>query len=104
MAECCCGSASGATVDISPLWRDCEHLDPWGALFGESLGRILVSVAPDDREGFETAMRGVSCHYLGTVSAGDDISFAKDGDPVLLASMTSLREHWKGTLHGGGPR
>ena len=104
LAECCFGSDSGATVDISPLWRDCEHLDPWGALFGESLGRILVSVAPDDREEFESAMRGVSCHYLGTVSAGDDISFAKDGDPVLLASMTSLREHWKGTLHGGGPR
>ncbi|HJM12888.1 MAG TPA: AIR synthase-related protein [Candidatus Thalassarchaeaceae archaeon] len=104
LAECCFGSDSGATVDISSLWRDCEHLDPWGALFGESLGRILVSVAPNDREEFESAMRGVSCHYLGNVSAEDDISFAKDGDDILLASMTSLRERWKGTLHGGGLR
>ena len=102
LAECCFGSDSGAKVDITPLWTDCDNLDTWGALFGESLGRILVSTSPDDRETFEKSMEGVTCHYIGDVSEGDDISFSREGDAILSASMKGLRESWKGTLHGGG--
>ena len=102
LAECCFGSDSGAKVDIAPLWTDCDNLDTWGALFGESLGRILVSTSPDDRETFEKSMEGVTCHYIGDVSEGDDISFSREGDAILSASMKELRESWKGTLHGGG--
>ena len=102
LAECCFGSDSGAKVDIAPLWTDCDNLDTWGALFGESLGRILVSTSPDDRETFEKSMEGVTCHYIGDVSEGDDISFSREGDAILSASMKGLRESWKGTLHGGG--
>tara|TARA_Y100001960_G_C14298144_1_gene644775 strand:- start:284 stop:685 length:402 start_codon:yes stop_codon:yes gene_type:complete len=102
LAECCFGSDSGATIDVSPLWSDCSHLDNWGALFGESLGRILVSVKSTDKEDFEESMQGVCCHYLGKVSEGDTISVSRDGDAILLASMSEMRESWKGTLHGGG--
>ena len=102
LAECCFGSDSGAKVDITPLWTDCDNLDTWGALFGESLGRILVSTSPDDRETFEKSMEAVTCHYIGDVSEGDDISFSREGDAILSASMKGLRESWKGTLHGGG--
>ena len=102
LAECCFGSDSGATIDVSPLWSDCSHLDNWGALFGESLGRILVSVKSTDKEDFEESMQGVCCHYLGEVSEGDSISVSRDGDAILLASMSEMRESWKGTLHGGG--
>ena len=102
LAESCFGSDSGAMVDITPLWSDCEHLDHWGALFGESLGRILVSTKPEDREAFEKSMNGVCCNFIGTVSEGDEISFSRNGDALLSASMRDLRESWKGTLHGGG--
>jgi phosphoribosylformylglycinamidine synthase len=102
LAECCFGSDSGATVDITPLWSDCDHLDLWGALFGESLGRILVSIRPDDRDAFEASMEGVCCHYIGDVSEGDGISVIMDGGVVLTASMSEMRDSWKGTLHGGG--
>ena len=104
LAECCFGSDSGASIDISPLWLDCQHLDEWGALFGESLGRILVSVSHDNREAFEERLEGTSCHYLGAVSEGEDISVIKSGKDVLLASMPALRDAWKGALHGGGNR
>jgi len=104
LAECCFGSDSGASVDISPLWSDCENLDSWGALFGESLGRILVSVKPDDRAAFEDSMGEISCHFLGEVSDGDDITVFRDGEQILSASMPELRSSWKGALHGGGPR
>jgi len=102
LAECCFGSDSGAMVDITPMWSDCEHLDVWGALFGESLGRILVSTRSDDRQAFEKYMEGIVCHYIGDVLDGDEISFSKDDQVVLSASMHALRESWKGTLHGGG--
>ena len=103
LAECCFGSDSGARVDISPIWADCENLDVWGALFGESLGRILVSTRPDDKQAFEKSMEGVVCNYIGEVSQGDEISFIRDGRTVLSASMEEMRDYWKGALHGGGP-
>jgi len=102
LAECCFGSDSGASVDASILWSDCEHLDLWGALFGESLGRILVSIRSEDREAFEDSMEGVSCYYIGEVSEGDEISVTRNGEVVLSASMSQMRDSWKGTLHGGG--
>jgi len=104
VAECCFGSDSGATLDTSPIWSDCEDLDAWGALFGESLGRILVSVRPEDRVPFERAMAGISCHFLGEVCEGDDITVTRGTDDLLSASMSELRGFWKGTLHGGGLR
>ena len=104
LSECCFGSDSGASVDISPLWSDCSNLDEWGALFGESLGRILVSVKPTDRKGFESHMSAVSCHYLGEVREGNEILVDWNGNTVLSASMSILRDSWKATLHGGGRR
>ncbi len=101
LAESCFGSDSGAEVKIDSLWEDCKDLDNWGALFGESLGRILVSVRQSDRLAFEQAMAGHACHHLGTVSNGDTISFSRDDEVILSASMGVLREAWKGALDGG---
>ena len=47
-------------------------------------------------------MEGVCCHYLGLVSKGDAISVSRDGEKVLLGSMSEMRDSWKATLHGGG--
>ena len=101
LAECCFGADSGAEVDIAPLWEDCDTLDKWGALFGESLGRILVSVRERDRTAFEKTMAGHSCHHLGKVSTGDTISFSKGEQTLLTASMGGLRDAWKRALDGG---
>ena len=102
LAESCFGSNSGAKVEISPIYSDSNGLDVWGALFGESLGRILVSVRPSERESFEAEMAGSTCHYLGQVSDDDPILVTMRGESVMISSMSTLRESWKGTLHGGG--
>ena len=104
LAECCFGADSGARVDVEGMWGDCESLDRWGALFGESLGRILVSVRPDDCSTFEEAMTGHACHRLGKVSEGDEITVTKGQETILSASMSELRQSWKGALDGGGER
>ena len=102
LAESCFGSNSGAKVEISPIFSDSKELDLWGILFGESLGRILVSVRPSEKERFEAAMAGSTCHYLGEVSDDDPIIVTIRGESVMSSSMSTLRESWKGTLHGGG--
>jgi phosphoribosylformylglycinamidine synthase len=76
-------------------------LDVWGALFGESLGRILVSVRPSQTSAFEASMHGHACHRLGSVVAGDEIRILTGDEPTLIASMSHLRNSWKGTLDGG---
>ena len=101
LTECCFGSDSGAEVDLASLWEDCDTLDKWGALFGESLGRILVSVRQSDRTAFEETMAGHTCNHLGTVSTGDMITFSKGEHTLLTASMGALRDAWKGALDGG---
>jgi len=101
LAECCFGADSGATIDIAGLESDCSHLDEWGALFGESLGRILVSIAAEQEEAFLKAMAGNSCTLLGAVGEGDDITINYRETEVLQASMDALRTAWQGTLDGG---
>ena len=83
---------------------DCTEINSWGALFGESLGRILVSVEPQHCAAFEAAMNGHACYSLGDVEAGDQISIKNGDETILTASMSSLRAAWKGALDGGGPQ
>ena len=104
VAECCFGADAGVNIDVSKIMGDCTEIDSWGALFGESLGRILVSVEPQHFAAFEAAMNGHACYALGGVEAGDQISISNGGETVLTASMSSLRAAWKDALDGGGPQ
>ena len=101
VAECCFGCDSGVDLDISDMFNADINLDNWGALFGESLGRILVSVKPDSSETFEKYMQGNECNYLGKVIAGDKISITNSNVQILTASMSELKNSWKSTLNGG---
>ena len=102
IAECCFGCDSGAELDISGLFNSDVNLDNWGALFGESLGRILVSVKPENSQIFEKFMERHECNYLGKVNPDDNIRITRSNMLVLSASMSELRDSWKGTLNGGG--
>ena len=104
LSECCFGSDSGARIDIFSIMSDCNQIDPWGAVFGESLGRILVSVKPENSEAFETSMKGHACYPLGTVEEGDTISVTNGNTILISTSMSTLRKAWKDTLDGGGPQ
>ena len=102
LAEACFGADSGCSVDISEIFVESNNLDKWGALFGESLGRILVSVKAEHSAEFEAAMSSNACFRLGEVGAGDEITISKSGETVLQASMSSLKQSWQATLDGGG--
>ncbi|MBP04415.1 MAG: phosphoribosylformylglycinamidine synthase [Euryarchaeota archaeon] len=104
ISECCFGSDSGARIDVSPIMSDCNQIEPWGAMFGESLGRILVSVKPENSEAFENSMTDHACYFLGVVEEGDTISVTNGDTTLISTSMSSLRKAWKATLDGGGPQ
>ena len=101
VAECCFGCDSGVDLDISDIFHADINLNGWGALFGESLGRILVSVKPENSKSFEASMEGHECNYLGEVNSVDEITIVDQDIPILIASMSELRAAWKNTLNGG---
>ena len=103
LAESCFGVNAGATVDIGALRGHDDELDAWGALFGESLGRILVSVKPEHMDSFEEAMQDTACTYIGTVNDSDDFIIDDSGIRILEYPLSELLSAWKGTLDGGGP-
>ena len=102
LAEACFGADSGCSVDISEIFNDNNSLDKWGALFGESLGRILVSVKDEYSSEFEAVMASNACFRLGEVVSGDEITISKSGETILQASMSALKQSWQATLDGGG--
>ena len=79
-----------ANIDVSKIMGDCTEINSWGALFGESLGRILVSVEPQHCAAFEAAMNGHACYSLGNVEAGDQISISNGDETILTASTRFL--------------
>ena len=101
LAESCFGIDAGAEIEISKLSEYDENLDVWGALFGESLGRIVVSINPKNVLEFEKLMGNVACDNIGFVGESDEISIKNNGKLVLSHSVNELRKAWKGTLDGG---
>tara|TARA_B100001179_G_scaffold54593_1_gene37278 strand:- start:236 stop:490 length:255 start_codon:yes stop_codon:yes gene_type:complete len=79
-----------------------DNVDAWGVLFGESLGRILVTVRSDDAPAFETAMAGNSIARIGTVGDKKTLQFTMGGETILKAKLATLLDAWKGTLNMGG--
>lgn len=102
LAEACFGADAGCSVDISEIFNDSNGLDKWGALFGESLGRILVSVKDEHSAEFEAAMSSNACFRLGEVGTGDEINISISSETILQASMSALKQSWQATLDGGG--
>ncbi len=64
--------------------------DPVVSLFSESNGRLLVEVAPDDAEGFVTAMGGDALR-LGTVTAEPTLRVATAGPTIELPVADLVR-------------
>ncbi|MAT48552.1 MAG: phosphoribosylformylglycinamidine synthase [Euryarchaeota archaeon] len=101
LTESCFGIDAGAEIEITKIFEYDENIDVWGALFGESLGRIVVSINPKNIVGFENVMENIACDHIGFVGESDTISITNNGKLILSHSVNELRSAWKGTLHGG---
>lgn len=87
------GGELGAKIDLGRL-QHCDELKSHQRLYSETLGRILVTVAPENQKAFEEAMRGTSLSYIGRITE----------EPVLEikglfeVQVSALAESYKSTF------
>ena len=87
----------GLEVDLAAVPGDPG--DDIGALYSESGGRLLVTVAPEDAAAFEQALSGSACALIGKVSSGSRLVLCgRDGRVIARENLQVLRRHWKETL------
>ena len=65
------------------------------ALYSESAGRFLVSVAPADCEHFKSIMAGAPLLRLGQVRADHRFLVHWNDKPLIQAEVTELKAAWK---------
>jgi phosphoribosylformylglycinamidine synthase II len=94
LAEMCIGGRLGANVDIDGT----GDADVWGRLWGESLGRIVVAVAPESESAFLAAMKSHPTTILGTVQDTETLHIVDGDDPLISVDTDTLVTAWKGTL------
>ncbi len=88
LVEACLVGGQGAEVELPPL-------DPFVALFAESAGRVLVTVAPEHADGVlaRAAAADVPARVLGRTGGA---ALAVAGVPEL--PLAELRSAWDATL------
>jgi len=79
----------GLEVDLSPT-----AASPQIALYSESAGRFLVTVAPDHRDRFEAALQGQPCTLLGRVRPDDRFVVRWETEPFIDTTAAALKADW----------
>lgn len=102
LAESALTGELGLDAELTPLTGGgaAEALRADAALFGEGYSRIVVSVAPADREAFEHLMNeeGVPARLLGRVTAADAGFSLRFGAVRIRESLAALSESWRGAI------
>jgi len=68
-------------------------------LFSESNSRFLVEVAPEDKERFEKAMKGVDLAAVGEVTQENNLEiYGVNGQKIVSANLAELKGAWQKPL------
>ena len=98
LAEMCIGGRIGATIDIDGT-GDCPL---FSKLWGETLGRIVVTVSPDNDVKFLQAMSGSTTTYIGTVDDSDHLNISDGFDSIITMNVSDMVQSWQETLDMSG--
>ena len=93
-AEMCIGGRVGAEIDIDGT----GNASVWSRLWGESLGRFLVGVQPENEAAFVKWMAGHPITMLGTVTDSENLTISDGYDVLIDVETTSMVEAWQKTL------
>ncbi|BAW96681.1 phosphoribosylformylglycinamidine synthase II [[Synechococcus] sp. NIES-970] len=91
IAECCIGGNLGATVEIAGT----DRLDT--ILFGETCGKIIVSVAPDKQAQFEAHLNqslADNWQVIGSVSDTNQLQITVNNQAVIAVSVEDMTSNW----------
>ncbi len=97
LAKTAVGGGLGMTVSLENLTGEFSRTD--NALYSESQGRMVVTVAPEKQAEFETAMEGNSFSLIGKIEADSKLIIqGKTGKEVVNCVLTDLESSYKSTL------
>jgi phosphoribosylformylglycinamidine synthase II len=88
-----CSLAGGLGVEVE-LGDMLAAFPNHAALYSESAGRFLVSVAPAQQQQFEEIFQGHPCHLLGEVRPDRTFTLKRQGRTLLTATLDELKEAW----------
>ncbi|MBI4705000.1 MAG: phosphoribosylformylglycinamidine synthase [Deltaproteobacteria bacterium] len=91
------GGRLGLDLDLDAA-PDLAALPAAAALFAESAGRFVVSVAPDRAEAFEAMLPDGAFACLGEVTAEGMVRVRHRGRTVLRGELAALERAWKETF------
>lgn len=91
LALCSLAGGLGVEVDLGEVLP--QH-PAHAALYSESAGRFLVSVAPRDRRRFEEMFLGRPCQLLGEVRPDRQFQVKRRGRLLFSTTWEELKEAW----------
>jgi phosphoribosylformylglycinamidine synthase subunit PurSL len=98
LAEMAIAGRRGASVDLTTIPALPEGLSPEEALYSESASRLLVSIAPGNRERFESLFHGQHFALIGRTTEDSTLRVTNGGEPYLELPVEELARSWKATL------
>ena len=94
LAEMCIGGRIGAMIDIDGTGDN----SLWARLWGESLGRFIIGVKPENEKKWLDEMKGHKVTYLGKTEQQDNLVINDGFDEVINLNVNDLVSSWQNTL------
>jgi len=91
----------GATIELASvaLKKEYQDVQDLVTLFSESTGRLLLEVAPDNTQAFETLMQGHAYARIGEVNNSDHITVTSNGNNILHTNYMAVKDIWQNSLN-----
>jgi phosphoribosylformylglycinamidine synthase len=97
LARCAMAGELGMELDLD-LAPDLAELPPDIALFSESNGRFVVTVAPKDAAAFAGLFDGIPCRRVGVVTAEASLCLTLGGALRVKLPIAAMKSAYKETL------
>ncbi|MBI4067001.1 phosphoribosylformylglycinamidine synthase [Candidatus Gottesmanbacteria bacterium] len=99
LAKKAMGGMLGLNINLANLPGKFSHNS--SALFSESQGRIIVTIAPDNKKTFESLLKGNSFTQIGSVSKNDTFEIrGLDNKTIIKTTIDRLLKSYRKTFAG----
>jgi len=88
------GLAAGLGLEVD-LSRVAPASPAHAALYSESPGRFLISVAPEHQGRVEELFQGQPLHFLGEVRSDNTLKITRDSRTLIKTSLETLQAAWQ---------
>ena len=98
IAEMALGGNLGVAAALELAPSNVASLSPHALAYSESLGRLVVEVAPESKDAFRATMNGSPFELIGNVTNGSRLKFTAYGQKVADVTLTQLTDAFRGHL------